>query len=140
MILFHIPRYDYSIKWKGLKGKIFMRIHPHNKIQVCVNLFFNLLFTKLKVEKHLSFLTLPKTIAIDNLINLNHSNNLSFTLFFFFPEHLHYCYIDFHCSYLYNYYNSSQTLCIKCWDLAFCIEFQHFILRFNKISLLCGYH
>jgi hypothetical protein len=85
------------------------------------------------------------------------------------------CYIDFHCSYLYNYYNSSRSLlCIKCWDSAFRIEFQHFVLRFsipywvsafsywdsafriefqhfrtefqhfilrlNKISLLCGYH
>jgi hypothetical protein len=33
---------------------------------------------------------------------------------FFFPERLHCCYIDFHCSYLYSYYNSSRTLCIKC--------------------------
>jgi hypothetical protein len=49
---------------------------------------------------------------------------------FFFPERLHCCYIDFHCSYLYNYDNSSQTLCIKCWDSAFRSEFQHFILRF----------
>ncbi len=24
--------------------------------------------------------------------------------------------IDFHCSYLSSYYNSSRTLCIKCWD------------------------
>jgi hypothetical protein len=31
-------------------------------------------------------------------------------------------------------------LCMKCWDSAFRTEFQHFILRFNKISLLCGYH
>jgi hypothetical protein len=53
------------------------------------------------------------------------------------PERLECCYIDFHCSYLYNYYNSSRTLCIKCWDsAAFRIEFQHFILRSNKISLL----
>jgi hypothetical protein len=35
------------------------------------------------------------------------------------------CYIYFHCSYLYNYYNYSRTVCIKC------------ILRFSKISLLC---
>jgi hypothetical protein len=37
----------------------------------------------------------------------------------FFPERLHCCYIDFHYSYMYRYYNSSWTLCIKCWDLAF---------------------
>jgi hypothetical protein len=54
----------------------------------------------------------------------------------FLPERLHcYYYIDFHCSYLYSYYNSSQTLCITCWDSSFRAEFQHFILRFNKISL-----
>jgi hypothetical protein len=46
------------------------------------------------------------------------------------PERLHCCYIDFHCSDLYSYYNSSRTLCIKCWDSAFRTEFQHFILRF----------
>jgi len=34
------------------------------------------------------------------------------------------CYIYFHCSYLYNYYNYSLTLCTNA-------EFQHFILRFN---------
>ncbi len=54
----------------------------------------------------------------------------------FFPERLHCCYIDFHCSYLYSYYNSSRTLCIKCWDSAFRTEIKHFIPRFNKISLL----
>ncbi len=43
-------------------------------------------------------------------------------LFFFFPERLHCCYIHFHCSYLYSYYNSSRTLCIKCWDSAFRTE------------------
>jgi hypothetical protein len=59
-----------------------------------------------------------------------------FHLSFFFPERLHCCYIDFHCSYLYSYYNSSRTLCIKCWDSAFRTEFQHFILRFSKIFLL----
>ncbi len=58
----------------------------------------------------------------------------------FFPERLHCCYIVFHCSYLYSCYNSSLTLCIKCWISAFRTEFQHFILRFNKISLLSEYH
>ncbi len=48
-------------------------------------------------------------------------------------------YIDFQCSYLHRYYNSSRMLCIKCWDSAFRTEFQHFILRFNKISLLYSY-
>jgi len=66
---------------------------------------------------------------------------MSFTLSFFFFLSASHCYdIDFHCSYLYNYYNSSRTLCIKCWDSAFRTEFEHFILRFNKISLLCGCH
>ncbi len=57
---------------------------------------------------------------------------LSFTVAFFFPERLHCCYIDFHCSYLYSYYNSSRTLCIKCWDSAFRTLFQHFILRYHQ--------
>ncbi len=39
---------------------------------------------------------------------------LSFTLSFLFPQRLHWCYIDLHCSYLYSYYNCSPTLCIKC--------------------------
>jgi hypothetical protein len=65
---------------------------------------------------------------------VNFDGFLSFTLSFFFPDHLHCCYIDFHCSYLYSYYNCSRSLCIKCWDSAFRTEFQHFILRFNKIS------
>jgi hypothetical protein len=34
---------------------------------------------------------------------------------------------------LYNYYNYSPTLCILN------AEFQNFIPRFSKISLLCGY-
>ncbi len=46
-------------------------------------------------------------------------NWVSFYLFLF-HEHLWYCYMYFHCSYLYNYYDYSQTLCIKCTTL--CIE------------------
>ncbi len=70
---------------------------------------------------------------------------LSFTVFLFFPERLHCCYIAFHCCYLYSYYNSSRTLCIKCWDSAFRTEFQHFILRFNLFHTVlflkvCGVH
>jgi hypothetical protein len=57
-----------------------------------------------------------------------------------FPERLHCCYIDFQCSFLYSYYNSSRTLCIKCWDSAFRTDLYDFILRFNKISFICGYH
>jgi hypothetical protein len=41
------------------------------------------------------------------------------------PRKLHCCYVSFHCSYLYNYYNYSWTLSIK-------FEFQHFIPRFKK--------
>jgi len=52
---------------------------------------------------------------------------LSFILSFVFPERFHCCCcIYFHCSYLYNYYNCSQTYA----------EFQHFILRSNQIFIL----
>ncbi len=47
---------------------------------------------------------------------------LSFILSLLFPERLHSCYIYFHCSYLYNYYNYIQTLCIKRWVLVFHTE------------------
>ncbi len=63
-------------------------------------------------------------------LSINFGGKLSFILSFFFPKHLHCCYIYFHCSYLYNYYNTC----------ALYAEFQHFILRFNKNSLLCRYH
>jgi hypothetical protein len=43
------------------------------------------------------------------------SNSVSFILSFLFSERLHY-------SYLYNYDNYSQTLCIKCWVSAFHTE------------------
>jgi len=39
--------------------------------------------------------------------------------FFLFLDRFHYCYIYFHNSHLYNYYNSSQTLWIKCWVSTF---------------------
>ncbi len=48
-----------------------------------------------------------------------------------FLVRIHCCYINFHCSYVYSYYNSSRTLCIKCWDSAYSTEFQHFMLRFR---------
>jgi len=65
---------------------------------------------------------------------------LSFTLSFFFPERLHCCYIDFHCSYLYSYYNSSRTLCIKCWDSALRseISYNFLILRIPRKEGLGG--
>jgi hypothetical protein len=63
----------------------------------------------------------------------NFGGKLSFILSFLFPERLHCCYIYFQYSYLYNYYNYSNPCALN-------VEFQHFILRFNKISLLCGYH
>jgi hypothetical protein len=47
---------------------------------------------------------------------------LSFILSFVFPERLYISYRYFHCSYLYNYYNYSRTLCIKCWVSAFHTE------------------
>jgi hypothetical protein len=58
----------------------------------------------------------------------NFGGKLSFIPSFLFPERLHCCYIYFHHSYLYNNYNYSRTLNA---------EFQHLILSFNKISLLC---
>jgi hypothetical protein len=44
----------------------------------------------------------------------NFAIKLSFILSFRFPEHLHHLNIYFHSSYLYNHYNYSRTLCIKC--------------------------
>jgi len=52
-----------------------------------------------------------------------HKTILSFTLSSLFPERLHCCYIDF-----------SATI------ISLEPEFQHFILRFSKISLLYRYH
>ncbi len=64
---------------------------------------------------------------------------------FLFPQRLHYCYIYFNltaltsitatiyiftCSYLYNYYNYSWTLCIKCWVTAF-----HSDIEWNFLTL-----
>ncbi len=60
------------------------------------------------------------------------------TIKFWWSPEFHPCLSPFH-SYLYSYYNSSRTLCIICLDSAFRTEFQHFILRLNKISFLYGY-
>jgi hypothetical protein len=44
----------------------------------------------------------------------NIGGKLRFIPSFLFPGRLHHCcYIYFYCSYLYNYYNHSRTLCIK---------------------------
>jgi hypothetical protein len=63
----------------------------------------------------------------------NFGGKLNFILSFLFLEHLSCCYMYFHDTYLYNYYNYFQPCALN-------VEFQHFILRFNKISLLCRYH
>jgi hypothetical protein len=60
------------------------------------------------------------------VFSMNFGGKLSFIPSFLFPERIL-------CCYLYNYYNYSRTLCIKCRGSAF-------QLRFNNISLLCGYH
>ncbi len=57
-------------------------------------------------------------------------------LSFVFPKPLHCCYIDFHCSYLYSYYNSSRTFCIKCWDSTFRTEFSISYWDFIKFHYL----
>jgi len=36
--------------------------------------------------------------------------------------------------------NCTTTSCINCWVSAFHSELHHFIMRFNKMCLLCGYH
>ncbi len=43
---------------------------------------------------------------------------------FLFPERLHCCYIHFHCSYMYNYYNYLEPCALNA-------EFKHFIPRFK---------
>jgi hypothetical protein len=57
-----------------------------------------------------------------------------FTLLSFLLKPLKCCYIYFHCSYMYCYYDSSQALCNK--FLKFNISYPYL----NAISLLCGYH
>ncbi len=80
--------------------------------------------------KHKIQLTLWRSSVISNVVKLF----LSFTVFLFSwspPLVLHRFSLLLP---IHLYYNSSWTLCIKCWDSAFRTEFQHFILRFNKIS------
>jgi hypothetical protein len=53
--------------------------------------------------------------GIQTIFSTNFGNKLTFILSFLFPECVHCCYIYFHCSYLYKYYNCSQTIRIKWW-------------------------
>ncbi len=58
-----------------------------------------------------------KTLKCKLNFSTNFDGKLSFILSFLFPELLlisECCYIYFHCSYLYNNYSYSRTLCIKC--------------------------
>jgi hypothetical protein len=64
---------------------------------------------------------------------INFCGKLSFILSFIFLECLHYYYICFHAP-------TCITTIIIFEPCALNVEFQDFILRFNEISLLCGYH
>jgi hypothetical protein len=60
----------------------------------------------------------------------NFGGKLSFIMPFLFPECLHCCYICF---------PTCIITIISLEPYALNVQFQHFILRFNKISLLCRY-
>ncbi len=60
--------------------------------------------------------------------------NWSLIVSFLFPEYLDCCYI-----YIFTA-PTSTTIIVTLEPCALNAEFQHFILRFNKISLLCRYH
>jgi len=62
----------------------------------------------------------------------NFCDKLSVILSFLSLERLHCCYKYFHCF-------SCTTTTVSVKPCALNAEFQHFILRFNKIALLCGY-
>jgi hypothetical protein len=64
------------------------------------------------------------------------AGELSFILPFTFAEHLHCCYIYFHCS----SYLCTITIINYFEPCVLNVEFQHFILRFNKHSLPCLYY
>ncbi len=65
---------------------------------------------------------------------INFGGKLSFIMSFHFPERLHRCCIYFHCSSVYT------AIIITLEPCTLNAEFQHFIPRFNKISLLHRYH
>jgi hypothetical protein len=54
-------------------------------------------------------------IGIQTNFCIKFGDKLNFMLSFLFCECLHWYYIYNQCSYLYNYYNYSQTLCTECW-------------------------
>jgi hypothetical protein len=60
--------------------------------------------------------------------------NWVFILAFIFPERVHYC-----CIYIFTAPTCTTTI-ITLKPCALNAKFQYFILRFNKISLLCGCH
>jgi hypothetical protein len=61
----------------------------------------------------------------------NFGGKLRFIPSFLFPEQLHWCFIYFHCSTCTSTINTLEPCALNA-------EFQHFIPRFNKLSLLCG--
>jgi len=77
-------------------------------------------------------MTITLTMA-ETQKTIDFGDKLSFMLSFLFPERLRYCYMHFHCSYIFT------SIIISLQPCALNAEFQHFILRFNKISLLCEY-
>jgi hypothetical protein len=77
-----------------------------------------------------------KPFAKGNSQNHQFYDKMSFILSLLF-ERLHYYYVYFHYSYVYNYTPTCITIIISLGPCALNAEFQHFILRFNKISLKC---
>jgi hypothetical protein len=67
------------------------------------------------------------------IFSTNFGGKLSFILSFLFPERLHCCYI-----YIFTAPTYATTI-ITLEPCALNAEFQHFILKFNKISLLWCY-
>ncbi len=63
---------------------------------------------------------------------INFGGKLGFILSFLFPERLHCCYIYFH--------STCTTTIISLETCALNAEFEHFVLKFNQMSFLCGYH
>jgi len=61
----------------------------------------------------------------------NFGGKLSFIPPFLFPEHL------LHCCFIYFHFSTCTSTITTLEPCALNAEFQHFILRFNKISLLC---
>jgi hypothetical protein len=66
-------------------------------------------------------------------LSTNFGGKLSFIPSYFFSQRLHYT------TYIFTVPICTITL-ISLKPCALIAEFQHFILKFNKISLLCGYH